>query len=260
MMNRAWTFAAALGAALSIPAAAQDAGLVWIETVGTARSLDGEALLYTEHHRIGRRDGLPVRHTVRYEDADGRLIAFKRVDYQRSASSPAFELVDVRDGYVEGARHTEDGRYVIYRQEPGQRREEKEIAFGPDLVTDAGFDGHVRRNIGRLEQGGRLRFRLALPGSLRTVDFRATLTGRAPDGDRPAVQIRVEPDSLLRWLVDPLDLVYTTQPLQLREYRGRTNIRDGRGGRFDAVIRFDDEQPADGPHPIPDELKDIRQP
>lgn len=225
------------------PAAAADG---WVEVVGEARSIKGNDLLYTEHHRIHRSEGLPTRHLVSYRNADGQDFATKQIDYGRSVSSPAFEMTDSRDGYVEGARF-EDERYLLYRIEPGKEEKTRELEFGPDLVTDAGFDAYVRQHIGRVLDGERLRFRLGLAGALRSVNFRARLIERFEDPSGPAARIRVEPDSLLRFLIDPLELVYSLQPLQLRAYRGRTNIRDVDGDAIDAVIRFDDETPAEAP-------------
>lgn len=232
----------ALTSLLATPAAAQ-----WGHVVGEARSLDDDRLLYSEHHHIERRDGLPTRHRVIYRRADGAAFANKRIDYARSVSSPVFELTDERDGYVEGARFDGDD-YLLYRIETADSEEEtRELEFGPDLVTDAGFDAYVRQHMDRVLDGNRLRFRLGLAGALRTVDFRARLIERFEHESGPAARIRVEPDSLLRFLVDSLELVYSLEPLQLRVYRGRTNIRDDDGDAIDAVIRFGDETPADAP-------------
>ena len=219
----------------------------WIEVVGRAHDLDDDRLLYVEQHRILRRQGLPVSHTVSYRDPDGVEIAFKTVDYARSIASPAFELRDHRDGYREGARFTDDGRYRLFRQEPGQPLEEQEIEFDEHLVTDAGFDAYVRKHLATMSAGKRVAFRLGLPGVLRTFDFRARRTGIDESNGRAVLKIRVEPDSLLRLVVDPLDLVYAIEPVQLLEFRGRTNIRNAKGGRYDARIVFGPESPADGP-------------
>lgn len=234
-------------ALIGLSSAALAADGEWIKVTGTASKPGSDKLLYTEHHQILRKDGLPLRHRVQYRDPQGELIADKQVDYSRSAAAPAFELRDSRSNYQEGARYNGE-QYLLFRTEPGSEQESKAQDLGPDLVVDAGFDGFVRQNIASLRQGKTIDFRLGVAGSLRSFDFRAKMTGERQLEGRTLVDIRVEPDSMLRWFVDPLELVYAADPVQLLEYRGRTNIRKPDGdSRYDAVIRFGDEQAIEAP-------------
>ena len=142
-------------------------------------------------------------------------------------------------------------KYRLYTREDADAKEKsKAIADGKDLVADAGFDGFVRQNMARLQAGEKVSFRLAIANSLRTYDFRARKTKAMEYQGKQAVEIYVEPDSLLRWLVDPLTLIYATEPVQLLMYQGRTNIRNpNNGDRYDARIEFGAEQPAAAPEP-----------
>lgn len=222
----------------------------WISVIGTAKPIDGGETLYTEHHRILRENGLPLQHQVKYRDPDGEVIGIKTVDYRRAAAAPEFGMRDTRNGYEEGARE-QDGEYRLYTREDADAKEKsKAIADGKDLVADAGFDGFVRQNMARLQAGEKVSFRLAIANSLRTYDFRARKTKAMEYQGKQAVEIYVEPDSLLRWLVDPLTLIYATEPVQLLMYQGRTNIRNpNNGDRYDARIEFGAEQPAAAPEP-----------
>ena len=244
--------AAILGLTLLTSTAATHADDGWIEVIGTATALKGEDVLYTEHHWIQRVDGQPREHQVRYLDPDGKLIATKQVRYPHSPATPAFTMRDLRHGTEEGGEYADD-RYFLFKQEGAQAKRKREaIALGPDLVVDAGFDGFVRQHLEALAQGQQVDFRLGVAGSLRSFDFRARKTGERTLDGRRAFDIRVEPDSMLRWFVDPLELVYAIEPVQLLEYRGRTNIATDKGdSRHDAVIRFGAEKPSSGPEPLP---------
>lgn len=224
----------------------------WIQVVGTATELEGDKVLYTEHHWIRRVDGQPREHQVRYRNPDGELIATKQVRYPHSPAAPAFTMRDLRHGTVEGGEYADD-RYWLFKQEGAQAKRKREaMPLAADLVVDAGFDGFVRQNIEALNRGEQIDFRLGVAGSLRTFDFRARKTGEREQDGRRVIDIRVEPDSMLRWFVDPLELVYSAQPIQLLQYRGRTNIAEPDGdSRYDAVIRFGPETPGSAPEPLP---------
>jgi len=45
------------------------------------------------------------------------------------------------------------------------------------------------------------------------------------------VRFRVEPDSLLRWMVDPLELTYEPAQRKLVEYHGVSNLHDPATGK-----------------------------
>lgn len=244
--------AALLGLTMLASTAPTQADNGWIEVIGTATSLDGKETLYAEHHWIQRIDGQPRQHQVRYLAPDGQLIATKQVNYPHSPATPAFIMRDLRHGTVEGGEYAED-RYFLFKQDSAQAKRKREaIALGPDLVVDAGFDGFVRQHLEALAQGQQVDFRLGVAGSLRSFDFRARKTGERSIDGRRVFDIRVEPDSMLRWFVDPLELVYAVEPVQLLEYRGRTNIATDNGKkRHDAVIRFGAEKPSSGPEPLP---------
>lgn len=244
--------AALLGMTLLTSTAPTHAEDGWIEVVGTATPLDGGDPLYTEHHWIQRIDGQPREHQVRYRAPDGQLIATKQVSYPHSPATPAFTMRDLRHGTLEGGEYADD-RYFLFKQEgPKAKRKREAVSLGPDLVVDAGFDGFVRQHLDALAQGQQVDFRLGVAGSLRSFDFRARKTGERSMDGRRVFDIRVEPDSMLRWFVDPLELVYAVEPVQLLEYRGRTNIATDNGKkRHDAVIRFGAEKPSSGPEPLP---------
>ena len=81
--------------------------------------------------------------------------------------------------------------------------------------------------------------------------FRAQRIGAARFEGRPAVLIRVEPDSLLRWLVPSLELTYEPDERKLVEYHGVSNLHDPATGKaYNVRIIYPSKPPADAP-PIP---------
>jgi len=89
-------------------------------------------------------------------------------------------------------------------------------------------------------------------GNLDRYKFRAR---RVEDGQfqgRTAVRFRVEPDSLLRYLVSPLELMYDAESKKLLEYRGISNVHDPATGKaYNARIIYPDQPPADAPKVLP---------
>lgn len=219
----------------------------WIAVNARAIDPKSEELLYSEHHQIERLNGIAVRHRVIYRTPEGDTLATKVLDYQRSAYAPSFELV-VEDGrYIEGARW-EAGDYLLYHKQQSKPREEKRFKAEANLIVDAGFDNFMRAQASRIQAGETISFRMAAPGVLRAFDFRARMTKSETDGDDPQITLHVEPDSFLRWLIDPLLLSYATTPMQLKTFNGRTNIPDANGERFIALIEFDKETPIPAPN------------
>ena len=65
---------------------------------------------------------------------------------------------------------------------------------------------------------------------------------------RPAIQLKVEPSTLLRLLADPLYILYEPEQRRMLEYRGISNLHDPRTGRAYTVrIVYPSRPPADAP-------------
>jgi hypothetical protein len=194
--------------------------------VGFARDAATQRFLYTEVHEFTRSaDGKVLTAQSRYHDAQGREIARKSLDYRANRYIPIYKMEVPAQRYVEGIRANGDPVVVFKRD--GEREELKRLAREPGLeAADSGFNHLLMDQLPRLLQGQTVSFRLIVAGQADSFRFRAMQVGETTVDQTPAVKLRVEPDSLLRLLVEPLELVYDRQGTRLISYRGISNIID----------------------------------
>ena len=226
------------GAAVAAPAFAEAQRVE--AQVGYAYARDSGVPLYTEHHRFVYRNGALATHRVDYRRADGAPIGTKELDYGEHPYAPDFRMVDLRDGYIEGAEHSAGG-YRLYRQ-LGHRAplEDQVVPQSLDLVADSGFDRYMRAHLQALMENGEGAIRLAVAGRLAAYGFRVQTRERERLFGRDAITLRVQIDSWLSWLVEPIDLTYDADNGRLLRYVGLSNIRSESGERYDARIDFPD--------------------
>ncbi len=199
-------------------------------------------LLYTENHKLRLNNEVILDHKTEYKDAAGNVICTKWMDYSEHRFAPAFELLDLRDGYLEGARYV-DGAYSMYsRKKAAAPMETDEAKITPTFVADSGFDLYVRDRMPELLQGKTQKFDMAVPSEQTVLRFEAVVMKRTSLFGRQAIHIKVQPATLLRLLVDPIYLTYDTETGELLRYEGLTNIRNKTGNRHDARIDFPPEQ------------------
>lgn len=196
--------------------------------VGFARDAATQRFLYTEVHEFNRAaDGKVLTVQTRYHDPQGREIARKSLDYRASRYIPLYKMEVPAQRYSEGIRSNADP-VVVFKQD-GEREEAKSLPRESGLeAADSGFNHLLMDQLPRLLQGETVSFRLIVAGQTDSFRFRARQVGETTFEQTPAVKLRVEPDSLLRLLVDPLELVYDRQGTRLISYRGVSNIIDPR--------------------------------
>lgn len=193
------------------------------------------APLYSETHRQTFQGDVLVSHHTEYRDPDGTLFATKHLDYRTLPFAPTFRLDDLRNGYHEGAQYA-DGKYLLYRGTKSDAHEDvADVAPGPDLVADSGFDRYIEAHLSDLLERKQLHLRLAVAGKLTTVRFRVD-TLRIDDAHE--IELRAEPDSLLSFFVAPIHLTYDADSGRLIRYVGISNIRSPSGELYDARIDF----------------------
>lgn len=191
---------------------------------GYAFDLKSDAYLYTEVHEQVIEDGKWVRGSIAYYRPDGSRIGFKPLDFSADPYVPLFELTIDGSGYAEGITDNGDPIVVTRRDKAGAEPETRRIDRNGLTCADSGFHNVLVDNFDTLMQRERVQLRLVAAGSLDQFKFRAR---RIDDGSfegRPTARFLVEPDSLLRFLVDPLELSYDPETRKLLEYRGLSNI------------------------------------
>jgi hypothetical protein len=210
----------------------------WAAYEGQATSLDDGRPAYVERHfvRTGA-DGTLDRRVVLYLCGDGAAFARKQVDYSVSTTAPAFELVDARSGYREGARHEAD-RVALFAIEARGRERAGNVDLADTLVIDAGFDEFVRRHWDALLGGERVHLDFALPARANAYRFMVQR-----HGDRPGeLVLRLQLRGWLAWLAPNIDVAYSLADRRLLRYEGPSNLREPAGRQ--AVVRIDFPQPA----------------
>ncbi|HSW13555.1 MAG TPA: hypothetical protein VLI06_11995 [Solimonas sp.] len=218
---------------------------------GYAYDLKSGAYLYTEVH-AQRVDGSRWSGgAIDYYDAAGNKFGHKTLDFRNDEFVPVFRL-EMQSGYVEGISDNRGPVTMERREKAGARLETASLEKVSPMCADSGFHSCLRAHFAELQAGKTVKFTLAVAGSLDSFRFRAKKAGETQWQGQKAVQIKVEPDSLLRLLAGPLELVYEPQQRKLLEFRGISNIQNPRSGKpYDVRIIYPDKPPADAPAKLP---------
>ncbi|MES0872610.1 hypothetical protein [Sinimarinibacterium thermocellulolyticum] len=212
---------------------------------GYAFDLKTDAYLYTEVHEQVIEDGRWVRGSIAYYRPDGSRIGFKPLDFSADPFVPVFELSLDDTGYREGITDNGDPIVVMRREKAGAAVETRRIAREGLTCADSGFHNVLVANFDRLMQRERVQLRLVVAGSLDQFKFRARRIDDGTFEGRTTARFLVEPDSLLRFVVDPLELSYDPDTRRLLEYRGLSNIPDPKTGKpYVTRIAYYSEPPA----------------
>ena len=206
--------------------------------LGFARDAVTQRFLYTEVHDFKRSaDGRVIAAQTRYHDAKGREIARKSLDYRTNRFIPTYRMEMPAQQYAEGIRSNENP-VVLFKQDGG-REEVKSLAREPGLeAADSGFNHLLMDHLPRMLQGETVAFRLIVAGNTDRYRFRAKQVAELLVENTPAVKLRVEPDSLLRMLVEPIELVYDRQSTRLISYKGVSNIIDPQTGQVHQSVHI----------------------
>lgn len=211
---------------------------------------DGDSKFrYTEHHAQQIENGRWLGGTITYIGPDGQEIGRKTLSFASDPLIPVYKLELFGGTYVEGIESVAADHVIAFRKEPDEREpKRKKVAYAAPASADSGFHALIRANLPALLAGEKKRFQFIVAGALDKYRFRVRRVGDTKFEGRPAVRLLAEPDSLLRMLVDPLDLTYDPVNGQLLEYRGPTNLRDASSGKgYNVRILFSTTPPADVP-------------
>lgn len=221
---------------------------------GYAYDLASNRFLYTEVHDQRVSGERWLGGTIDYYAPDGAVIGHKTLDFSQDPYVPVYrmELRTARGFYMEGITAVLPDRIAMIRQGYGAKAiSAASVAHRNPICADSGFHTFIRDHFTELMQGQTINFRFAVAGNLDSFRFRASRMEDTTFEGRPAVRIRVEPDSLLRWLVDPLELTYEPALRKLVEYRGISNLHDPATGKaYNVRVIYPTMRPADAP-PVP---------
>ena len=224
---------------------------------GEARDLSSGNLLYREVHCIfplsnetseghAALTTLPAE-TVRYLSADESTVATKQLrhglrllpgdsatpasatqstapDGINTAWVPEYEFIHHDTEFIEGLRYR-DNQVVLYRRESNRASwEEKAIDFRrvkKPVIADAGFDVFIRDHLDDFKSGESLDVIYLSAPRLTTLDF--TLQPQEQTDERIVLSM-FPTNFVIRLLVDPLRVTYSSNTGRLLNFQGLTNV------------------------------------
>jgi hypothetical protein len=242
----------ALAAAWMLAAAAVRADSQTLHFYGYAYDLGSGKYLYTEVYREEIDNGRWVGGHTSYYDAAGKLLGEKTLSFAADPYVPVYTLDLPALGYMEGITHVGKDGIEMFKQSGEQGRQTATIPRTEPMAADSGFHSFLYDHMPELLAGQTLKFRFAAAGQLDSYSFRARKIGETQFEGKPAVLLKVDPDSLLRLLVDPLILTYDPQSRRLLEYRGISNVMNPATGKpYNARIAYYSKPPDDAPKNLP---------
>ena len=206
--------------------------------VGDAFGLKSNNFIYSETH-CGAQDELASE--VFYQHRDGTLIAHKELDYKSGHTTPSFVQHNIQS--KEKIKVSFDQETVSIsvtgsgNRELGKKYPVTDIASKP-IVIDAGFDGFIRANWGKLVSGKTLEFQfpLASRSSLVSLQLESSVCSYETETDQC---FTLEPSNwFLRMLSSPIELGYDSNLARLTRYRGLSNIDDESGNGLIVDIKY----------------------
>jgi hypothetical protein len=119
-------------------------------------------------------------------------------------------------------------------------------------TADSGFHMFIREHFAEAIRGETVKFAFVAASECDHFKFKMKRIGDTTFEGKPAVRIRVEPASLLTFLVDPLIMTYDEKSRRLLEFRGISNIHDLDSGKAEVVrIAYYSQPPDDAPKTLP---------
>lgn len=222
-------------------------GLLWqtpaaaetvVRVTGQAVDLDSGRPIYREIHeqRYDGRRWLSGR--IRYVAEDGRQLGEKTLDFSSDPYVPVMRFQQNATGSVDSIT-TVDAQGIRMESRYDGKRSSSVLARGPDQVADAGFSAYISDHLPALIHGQTLHLRFIAVARQAQYRFRITPGRRLTLAGESAIALRIEPDSLLRLMVSPLQVVYGIESRRLLSYEGLSNLTNPETGKlWEARIRF----------------------
>ena len=187
-----------------------------------------------------------------YFDPQGKKIGYKTLDFSKDSSIPLYHLILDGSGYEEGINAISSDQIEVFkRHATGEKLETASTDRSAAMAADSGFHAYITNHFAELMAGQTINFKLVVPGNLDAFKFRIKRIEDTSFEGAPAIRLRVEPDSILRFVLDPLVLTYEPKAKKLLEYRGIANVHDAKGKAYVARIAYYNKPPADAPKSLP---------
>jgi hypothetical protein len=218
---------------------------------GYAYDLKSNKYLYTEVYEQLYKGGQWNSGRIRFYSPEGKQIGDKTLDFSANPYIPTYRFEIPAEHYVEAITAVGKSEVKLQKTSDG-KTSDKTVEADATTAGDSGFHNYLVAHFDTLMKRETLAFNFIVAGNLDRYKFRAH---RIDDGQfegRTAARFVVEPDSLLRYLVSPLQLSYDPDSKKLLEYRGISNVHDPATGKaYNARIVYPEQPPADAPKALP---------
>ena len=191
--------------------------------LGYATDLKSGEYLYTEVHRHRYDGDRWLGGDIRYVAPDGRLLGEKTLDFSQDPYVPLTRYKLALPVYGEAITAVSGTSVQMEKLADGKRRTETLKRQGA-FAADSGFNAFIVDNLPALRGGETRSLSLGVIGRLDQYRFRIRKAGERLVEGEAAVQLSVEPDSLLRYVVDPLKVTYGLATRLLLAYEGVSNV------------------------------------
>lgn len=218
---------------------------------GYAYEQETRKFLYTEVHDQRIEGDRWLGGTITYIAPDGSVIGNKTMNFTSDPFIPVYKLDLYGGRYIEGISAVSADSIEMFKKGYKDKEISKAslVRKGP-VAADSGFHSFIRANFAELMAGKAVRFKFGVAGNLDAFKFRAKRIADGMFEGKPVVRFRVEPDTLLRLLVDPLELSYEPQQRKLLEYKGVSNLHDpSTGEAYNVTISYFSTPPPEAPKP-----------
>ncbi len=210
---------------------------------GVAYDVDTAQIRYREEHWLFEDKGTPTR-LVLYRCSNGQPFARKTMRYVDTPWTPEFEMIDNRDGYIEGARRTQNQWLVYVQRDASSARETATLPARPNTVIDAGFDDFVRIHWNELTDEHGMSAAFVMPERLAYLNVKLQPAAKTVQNGVAAQQFRMSLAGWLGAIAPSITLTYALTDQRLIEFVGLSNVRDARGKRQRVRIEFADHDAA----------------
>lgn len=179
--------------------------------------------LYTEVHRHQYDNKRWLSGSIRYIAPDGQLLGEKQLDFRANPYVPVMHYQLKSPQYEELITSVDAKRFVMEQRKAGKIERSQQTVIAKQ-AADSGFNAFLVDHLDDFAAGKEVPLRFAVIGQLDQYRFRVKSVARLMLAGEQALRLRVEPDSLLRLVVDPIEVIYGLESRQLLNYRGVSNV------------------------------------
>jgi len=209
--------------------------------VGYAYDSNTNQLLYTESHHEKYSGGVLQRSEVIYKDPAEKIFASKIADFSNSLFMPEFALENIRTGHEEKTRFIDNKYEVFFSESKNKTREESQIIYEDNAISDAGFDNFIIEHWAQIIEGKKFKRDFLVPSMQDFLSFRIYQDAIVNREGQSLRLINIEPDSFfVRVIAGTLKLYYDSEKPALRIFEGVSNMRDSKGDNYNVLIKYVD--------------------